>query len=384
MADWRVSAERIEVFPHPDEKVERLEVARVGLFPLVVNKANGYKDGDIVVFAPKRTILPEDLRGNFVNATSGESYLKSGTTVKSCRMKGVLSEGVTIPLEYVEAKLRANDESKEFPDLVGKTLEDILEQDISEFLGMKEHVPEIVGKVVFGGNLNKIMAPLYSRHDCEGIHIFAGEFVGHTYTGEDDGILEDGSLYVTVAEKIHGSQINVICHNDGFVELSSKGMIGKGATLVRAENNVYWTAWDNSGLSEIVAQNFYGKQVQLIGEVVPVQKGFGYGYTKPDIILFRVEIDGRRYSTWEVMNLDELEPLRKHWTPVLYEGPFDLEKIKAVCKGMETVSGKSLHIKEGGVVESKYARNSRKGHFPLYIKCINPKYKGEEDDDAMS
>lgn len=384
MADWRVSAERIEVFPHPDETVESLEVARVGLFPLVVNKANGYKDGDVVVFAPKRTILPEDLRGNFMNAKTGKSYLKGGTTVKSCRMKGVLSEGVTIPVEYVEAKLRANDESKEFPELVGKTLEDILEQDISEFLDMKEHVPEVVGKVVFGGNLASIRANHYSRHDCEGIHIFAGEFDGHTYTGDDDGILENGSLYVTVSCKVHGSQINIIRHNDGFVELSSKGMIGKGATLARAEANVYWTAWDNSEIVGVINQCWPDKHVQLMGEVVPVQKGFSYGYTRPDIILFRIEIDGRRYSTWEVMNLDEFEPLRKHWVPVLYEGPFDLEKIKTVCKGMEPISGKNLHITEGGVVEPKYPRNSRKGGFPLYIKCINPKYKGEEDDDAMS
>ena len=58
MADFKVSAERIELFDHPN--AERLQVAKVGMFSLVVGKGQ-YQDGDVVVFAPKRAILPEEI-----------------------------------------------------------------------------------------------------------------------------------------------------------------------------------------------------------------------------------------------------------------------------------------------------------------------------------
>lgn len=376
MADWQVAPERIEIFPHPDADVINLQVARVGMFPLVINKSSGYKSGDIIIFAPKRTILPEDLRSHYVNPKTGESYLKHGTTVKSCRLKGVLSEGVVIPADYLEVKLRANDESKEYPELVGKKIEDLIGQDVSALLDMKEQMPDI--KVVFGGDLARIRATHYSRHDVEGIHIFANEF-------------KEGEECVATV-KYHGSQINVIRHEDGFVELSSKGMIGKGAVLVESENNIYWKAWHNTGIEKIIDEHFPNDYVQVMGEVIPVQKGFTYGVdvNKPKIVLFRLEINGRRYSTAEVFNFDhkeELEfltPFRQFWAKIVYVGPFDVKVLQQYAKGMEPISGRNLHVNEGVVVESKLPRLSSRGFFPLYLKVINPKYKGEEDDDAMS
>lgn len=365
MADWQVSIEEIEVFPHPD--ADRLEVARVGMFPLVVAKDNGYKSGQLVCLAPKRTIIPEDLRDNFRNTDTGESYLKHGTTVKSARLRGVLSEGVTIPLDYVTKKLRDNDITGEFPELQHKDIRDLIGVDISGLLGMTEHLPDV--KVVFGGDLNSIRAPSYSRHDVEGVHIFANEF-------------EEGEE-VVVTEKLHGSQVNVIIHEDGFVELSSKGMIGQGAVLAETETNVYWRAVRNSGILDTVMRIFPGKFVQIMGEVLPVQKGFNYGLSTPTLKVFRLEIDGVRISTGFVMDIEAFEGFRKFWVPVLYRGMFNLEDIKRVCKGLETVSGKGLHIKEGGVIEPYAARNAKRG-WPLYLKVINPKYKGEDDDDAMS
>lgn len=365
MADWQVSIEEIEVFPHPD--ADRLEVARVGMFPLVVAKDNGYKTGQLACLAPKRTIIPEDLRDNFRNIDTNQSYLRGGTTVKSARLRGVLSEGVVIPLDYVNKKLQENNITGEFPEFQHKGIKDLVGVDISPLLKMTEHQPDI--KVVFGGDLNPVRAAVYSRHDVEGVHIFANEF-------------EEGEE-VVVTEKLHGSQVNVMIHPDGFVELSSKGMIGKGATLVETDSNVYWKAVRNSGIIDTVLRLFHGKFAQIMGEVLPLQKGFTYGFTTPTLKIFRLEVDGVRVSTGTVMTDDEYSGFRKFWVPVLYRGKYDLESIKKVCKGLETVSGKGLHIKEGGVIEPLLARNARRG-WPLFLKVINPKYKGEDDDDAMS
>lgn len=140
MSEWKVSAERINIFPHPDKEVENLIIARVGTFTLILTKNSGYKENDIVIFAPKRTVLPNDLRWYYVNGNTGDSYLRKNSIVRSCRFKGILSEGVVIPKEYVLYKLKQNSLTNKYPEFVDKTIEDIVGVDISKLLEMSEYV----------------------------------------------------------------------------------------------------------------------------------------------------------------------------------------------------------------------------------------------------
>ena len=76
--------------------------------------------------------------------------------------------------------------------------------------------------------------------------------------------------------------------------------------------------------------------------------------------------------------MDGYKALLDMWVP--YEVmPYNEEPVIASSKGMEGVSGKKLHIKEGVVVEPIYPRQSRSGK-ELIVKVINPKYKGDDDD----
>jgi hypothetical protein len=50
-----------------------------------------------------------------------------------------------------------------------------------------------------------------------------------------------------------------------------------------------------------------------------------------------------------------------------------------MCKGMETVSGKQLHIREGVVIRPYIDRCARY-NTKLRLKLINPKYKESGDD----
>ncbi|MEZ4410275.1 MAG: hypothetical protein R3A52_27920 [Polyangiales bacterium] len=84
-----------------------MQIGKVGMYQVVVARSNGYRDGDLIVFAPVRAILPEDLRGEYTNADTGKSYLVGADhdRVGQVKLRGVLSEGVTLPPEYVTAKL---------------------------------------------------------------------------------------------------------------------------------------------------------------------------------------------------------------------------------------------------------------------------------------
>jgi hypothetical protein len=55
------------------------------------------------------------------------------------------------------------------------------------------------------------------------------------------------------------------------------------------------------------------------------------------------------------------------------------EYIVKMCKGMETVSGKQLHIREGVVIRPYIDRCAR-DNTKLRLKLINPKYKESGDE----
>lgn len=363
MAEFKVSPEIVEIIPHPN--AERLEIAKVGMFSLVIAKGQ-YVDGDIVVVAPKRAILPEEIRDNYKNESTGGSYLKNGAVVRSIRLRGELSEAVTLDKEWVRGKIDNEDMAAQY---VGKTTDEVLKEliglDIAPTLGIEELVPHIPPQ--FAGVQANIKATHISLHDCEQIRLHSREF-------------EEGEACV-VSEKVHGTQINVIAHEDGeTVEIGSKGLLKKGIVLEDTPDNIYWRAWRASGLHEIIKRMFPGMFVQVMGEVIPAQKGFDYGVAEGEVVLklFRLEVNRVRYSVG-LLDPETAGELLDRWVPWEIV-PFHLETIEKMAKGMEGLSGKQRHIKEGVVVEPLEPRAARRSNWPLILKVINPKYKGEDED----
>ena len=365
MADFKVSAERVEILPHPT--ADRLEIAKVGMFSLVVGKGQ-YVDGDIVVFAPKRAILPEEIRGGYKNEETGLSYLKKGAIVRSIRLRGELSEGVTLDKYWAASKViesRTGVKPVLFdPESIFRL--DLLGEDISADLGITEDVPHIPAQ--FAGVQANIKATAISLHDCESIRLHSREFV-------------EGEA-VVVSEKLHGTQINIIIHEDGeTVEIGSKGLIKKGIVLEDAPGNFYWRAFRASGIHDIIKKLFPGQFVQVMGEVIPAQSGFDYGTDpegEPVLKIFRLEVGRERYCV-AALDPEAFKPVLDMWVPWQIV-PFDLPTLEKMAKGMETVSGKQRHIKEGVVVEPYPSRPAKRGGWPPIVKIINPKYKGDDED----
>lgn len=356
MAEFKVSAQKVELLEHPN--AERLAIAKVGQYSLVVGKDNGYQNGDIIFFAPERSLLPDEIKGNYANADTGISYLSGPeqNRVKSIKLRGEPSEGVTLNRDWVLSKLGL------------QSIEDVeLDVDLSEKLGITKYEPQV--PAAFAGNIEVISEfNTMKKHDCENIRLYVNEFV----QGEE----------VIMTEKIHGSQINILRTNTGRYYLTSKGIAKQNFAIQESEGNFYWRAFNLSGLRELLDNASWsnGHEIQLIGEAVPCQKGYDYGFTQPYIVLFRMLVDGREISIDDIIN-SEYCLLMVNWAPELYRGPFDLEVLESHAKGMETMSGKQRHIREGGVVSPVIPRYSKEG-FKLFIKIINPKYKN--DDEAFS
>lgn len=357
MAQWEVIASKIELLSHPNS--DNMLIGKVGMFQVVVAKSNGYKDGDVIIFAPERAELPDSLKGNYVNSQTGISYLVGprNNRVKQVRLRGELSEGVTIPAEWV---------LENFPQW--RTINDIpLDTDLSQILGITKYEPPIpasMGGIVKGLDGIDFGAP-FIKHDVEQFRLHSREFV----EGEP----------VVLTEKVHGSQINIIKNVANVFAVTSKGFGSKGLVIEESPTNLYWIAFNNCGIRNLLAEKLDGRDVQLVGEVVPCQGGFTYGQQKPTIRFFRIVIGGQEITRQQLEQLG-LQFLAGLWVPVIYEGPFVIDDLIPYAEGKEQVSGKELHIREGVVVRPSIPRRAMRGSFDLQLKLINSKYKAKDDD----
>lgn len=352
MADFKVFGSKIELLDHP--QADKLMIVKVGNYSLVVGKSSGYNEGDIIFFAPEKSILPDEIKGNYSNQDTGVSYLK-GTEhnrVGRIRLRGVDSDGVTLNNDWVLQKGGWS------------SLEDIpLNQDLSETLGIKKY--EVPIPTQLAGEVYKIEGVQFQRHhDVEQFRLYSKEFTS-------------GEL-VFCSEKLHGSQISIMKTMENNWLITSKGIGKKQLVIKESEANLYWQAFHNSDIKSFFESIFPGKEVQIFGEVLPAQRGFSYGQDKPKVYIFRIIVDNIE------MQWNEIEEfhggfLLSHTVPNLYKGPYDEDILIKLSKGKETVSGKNLHIKEGIVVRPQNNRKAKEG-FPLFLKVINPAYVESGDE----
>ena len=357
MAIWKVIAAPIQLLPHPN--AEALLIGKVDKFQVVVGKSNNYVDGQLVVFAPERAVLPEDLKGQYVNTQTGISYLSGPNSdrVKGVRLRGELSEGVTIGLDWVKAKLGT--------DVIPEGV------DLAPLLGITKYEPPIPQNMA--GAVEPIDVAHFKKHDVEQFRLYQDEFV----PGEQ--------VYATT--KIHGSQLSLTKTAEGKFVIASKGFADKGLALVDSPTNFYWTAARNSGVFEALEKDFAGQEIQVWGEAIPCQGIFTYGQTKPTVKWFRVSVvddvsaapGSTEVPLHHILNMPLFAYFKENWVTVVYNGPFDPEALIALATGKEKLSGKELHVDEGIVVQPAIPRRSREG-FLLLTKIINPKYKSTDED----
>lgn len=360
MSNWKVSKEKIQIFTHPT--ADKLQLGKVGSYQVVVQKDN-YKDGDIVVFAPEKSVLTGNLLKEY------ETYLvgPNKDRVKSIRLRNEISSGIIIPQHLIS----------NFDELP-------IGEDISEKLGITKYEPPIPQQL--SGQVKTFEMPFVGQHDCEHANVYVND-------------LKDGER-VVITEKLHGSQF-ILAHSfaDNETIISSKGLLKSGFHIEESDTNTYWVAAKNDSLIQKIKESFLSGVVQIFGEVIPIQKGYSYDQDKPTVRIFDIRHNGKSLPYDTVP-----DNFRSLWVPVLFDGELNLDKREVVIysdedsgihqskidyilpkfitdlsKGKELVSGKNLHIREG-VVLRPYVDRCAKDGAKLRLKIINPAYleTGEE------
>lgn len=386
MATFEVRVHRISVKPHPN--ADLLEIAKVRQFKVVVAKGQ-FKTGDLAVFIPEESVIPPDLQEEL--GLTDKLRGPDKNVVRAVKLRGELSQGLLYPNKGWQHG-----------------------QEVSEILGIAKYEPEIPKKIISGFQRRQSF-PCIS-YDIENIKYHPNAF----HHGER----------VVVTEKIHGTwcQIGVCPNSQGYNNLvvSSKGLASKNIAFApkpltwyqrfvnllcfkpadsrrffteefeNVDKNVYLRVARNLKIKERIETSLSrhlnrGMPVYILGEVFGAGvQDLDYGASiKSDASLgFRVfDIfigwPGAGYFVGDNVLSAYCNILGLHRVPVLYTGPYTPLILSELTRGMEEVSGKSIHVREGVVVRSCVERNNSSYNRSQY-KSISEDYllrrsrKGEE------
>ncbi|MDN3022118.1 RNA ligase (ATP) [Streptomyces sp. S.PB5] len=350
MSTLRVTAEVLTVHEHPN--ADALELAQVGLYRAVVAKG-AYRTGDVAVYIPEQAVLPSGLIEEL--GLTGRLAGSAADRVKAIRLRGELSQGIVCRPEALAGV-----------DL-GRAAAD--GTDFAERLGIVKWVPPV--PPTMNGDVES--APdLVPWVDIENIQRYPDIFAA----GEQ----------VVVTEKLHGSACLVTyVADESRVYVSSKGFGAKSLALKEDPRNLYWRAVRGHGVAPVaerLAARLGARRVGIFGEVYGAGvQDLTYGADgRRDTLGFAVfdvaaEIDG--VVRW--LDAGELLGGELPLVPRVFEGAYDVSVVMALASGRETVSGRSLHLREGVVVRPVVERYSAVTGGRAIGKAVSPAYLTRKD-----
>lgn len=321
-----IQLDKIE--PHPDPVVERMEITHVWGWQCCVGKGQ-FQAGGKAIFIPPDYLVPI-IHPSFAFLERADGKPQERIRVK--RLRGALSQGliISVPKELDHLPVGAN----------------VIEQ-----LGIERYIPQIdaAGENFIGGP-----SGLYCcKFDVESWHRW-------------NNIFENGEL-VHVTEKMHGTSARYTYAQNADGEWTQ--FCGTRVNWVKEGSgkscNVYWRAFDQCPAIGTWCQA-HPEQI-IYGEVFGLVKGFKYG--AEDDTVFFAAFGILNQNSW--LNFDEARKSANDcevpWVPLLYSGPYDIEKIKKLAEEYSSWAGTS-HMREGVVVLPHEERtNSEIGRVQLKI-----------------
>lgn len=344
MSTFEIRDYTVKVEDHPN--ADRLDIVRLDDTDYVCVSMKGlYKTGDTAVFLPEGTVLPDDLLKTLGlwddEKQKGVLAGTKGNRVKPTKLRGILSDGFLINRNH-------------------DVFSELEEDDLASYLGVEKYEPEVPTN--FNGMaFAKIEIPSYT--EIENI--------------KKGNSLEIGE-HVVITEKIHGTCF-IAYYEYGTLYVSSKGMAKRGLALEQDESNIYWKVALNLNLKDRL-QTLGFPRVALFGEITGVQD-LKYSDTPGtndlrvfDMMLFDSAMDPNLKKFYvansKLVEFTDFMGLQR--VPKLYEGDWHPNYLEGMVEGVEKVSGKELHMREGVVVKPANERYDKYGR--VIYKVISSEY----------
>jgi len=359
MSTFEVKVVKIFIFEHPN--ADALEIGRIGDpdgFQVVVKKGL-YKTGDLVVYVPENSVVPEWVLKKYLfwSEEKGKGMLagSKGDRVKMVKLRDVPSLGICIPVE--------RETTPTYHSLEGREV--FVGDDVAEVLGITKYEPPI--PVSMSGEVFN-----------------AGQDVGVNYDIEDlakyPHVLTEGEE-VQVTSKLHGTNCQVTAVAGSGIQrdnidqwmsvgsarltVGSKGLGAQGLFFKDNEANVgnlylKGTRQYHEAIAKYASEVYVAFDtacITVVGEVFggSVQSGFDYGIREPEFRVFDVYIGYRGRGYW--LDDDQLDIFCQVTgiprVPLVYRDAYSKDLVTKLANDPETGFPSKVikHVREGVVIK---------------------------------
>jgi len=338
-----------EIEKHPN--ADKLSIVSVKGWNCIVG-LDQYKVGDLVVFVPPDSLLPESLIEKY-----DLTYLKNGGRVRTAKLRGYISQGLILNLP--EGKFKVGD-------------------DVSKILGITKWEPPI--------SQNQQQANVISKRK---LNPYFDKYTEIENIKNYSNIFEPGDKIV-ITEKIHGSNwragnLPIVIDKSQPLTYRFKvwfsKLFGNTHQFVYGSHNVQLHGKNKN--SNYYGEDLWGKICDKYDMINKIPKdhiiygevyGIGvqdltYGLKDVDLVVFDIKQDGKYLPWYAVMEFCEQYNLPT--VPVLYIGDFQENIIQKYTNGKSIICPKQ--IREGCVVKDLYEKQHKRLGRKI-LKSVSPDY----------
>lgn len=369
MSTFAVKVRKIKAI-EPIPNADAIELAVIDDYRSVVRKGD-FSEGDLAVYIPEASLVPLPLLQKM--GLEGKLSGSEKNRVKAIKLRGCLSQGILYPVEKLED--RHFDGRVTLPG--DKNILVMEGVDVTDDFGIVKWEPPI--PAYMSGEIYNAGQEFTVSYDIENIK------------GWPD-VLQEGEE-VVMTEKLHGTFCGVGIlpakdmdgkHFDSQYVVFSKGQGSKGLCFKDSainRGNVYFRALENSHILSKLRllredREWPNVPIFILGEVYG--KGvqdLAYGSNDVAFRAFDIVMGYRGdqvYDDYDDFAFD-CNFAGIDMVPLVYRGPFSKEILTDVTNGLETVSGKSMNIREGVVVKPLNERSySELGR--VILKSVSAEY----------
>jgi RNA ligase (TIGR02306 family) len=226
----------------PIEGADRIEIAMINNWKVVVGKDVGHKIGDLVVYCEIDSFLPIEPEFEFLRKSSYKKMGdQEGFRLKTIKLRKQISQGLVIPISDAYNIFKRNT-----PNLDMGWFEGL---DVSEMLGIVKYEPPIPAQLA--GEVKGIFPSFIQKTDEERVQNLTEEYVWY-------GIQSKHQFFAT--EKLDGSSSTFYFNEGEF------GVCSRNLELKETEGNTFWKVARALSLEEKLRAT--GKNLALQGELV--------------------------------------------------------------------------------------------------------------------
>jgi RNA ligase (TIGR02306 family) len=260
----------------PIEGADKIELATIDGWKVVVAKDVNHKVDDLIVYCEVDSFLPIEPEFEFLRKSS---YKKMGDgsegfRLKTIKLRGQISQGLILPLKEAYDVFKRNTPNMDMVWFEGL--------DVTEMLNIVKYEPPVPAQLA--GQVKGMFPSFLKKTDEERIQNLVKEFP----------IYKLAKFYVT--EKLDGSSVTYYVKDGVF------GVCSRNLDLLEDENNTMWKFAITTGLrermvglgkniavqGEIIGEGIQGNPYKRIGQTVKIFNGFDidkYEYLSLDSLL---------------------------------------------------------------------------------------------------